>query len=692
MNDKKDRIKELVELLNRASKAYYSEDVEIMSNYEYDALYDELEALEAETGIVLANSPTVNVGYESAEELVKERHDSPMLSLDKTKEPAALAAFLGTQKGLLSWKLDGLTIVLTYENGSLVKAVTRGNGEIGEVVTSNARTFVNLPLAIPYKGRLVVRGESVIKYSDFQKINERIEDADAKYKNPRNLCSGSVRQLDPKITAERSVNFFAFSLESTENNGMLTSGADGTQLSFPVEMAESTAGDDGQLTFGNAHSNSNSPDFKNSNEEKFKWLKSQGFDVVPYKVVTADTIEETVGWYAKEIEHFDVPSDGLVLLMDDITYGQSLGRTAKFPRNSIAFKWKDEIAETTLLEVEWSPSRTGLINPVAIFDPVELEGTTVSRASVHNVSIIEGLKLGIGDRITVYKANMIIPQIAENLTKSGNLELPDQCPACGAQTVIKNDNGVKTLTCPNAQCPAKKIKTFVDFVSRNAMNIEGISEETLEKFTGHGFISEFADIFKLADHKDAIINMPGFGEKSYENLIASIDTARETTPARVLNGLGIAGFGAANAKALCRYFKDDFEAIRNASTEELTEIEGVGDVLAKNLVSFFKDPEKSSAVDHLLAQVHLQVEDRSGETETLSGMTFVITGSLNSYANREELKAEIESKGGKVAGSVSSKTSYLINNDINSNSSKNNNAKKLGVPIITEQEYIEKFH
>lgn len=651
MSDKKERIRELVDILNKASKAYYSEDVEIMSNFEYDALYDELEALEKETGLVLSNSPTVNVGYESAAELVKEAHDSPMLSLDKTKEPAALAAFLGTQKGLLSWKLDGLTIVLTYENGKLVKAVTRGNGEIGEVVTSNAKTFVNLPLSISYQGRLVVRGESVIKYSDFKEINERIEDADAKYKNPRNLCSGSVRQLDPKITAERKVNFFAFSLENSEDI-----------------------------------------DFHNSNEERFKWLKDQGFEVVPYKVVTAETMEETVQWYAKEIQKFDVPSDGLVLLMDDIAYGQSLGRTAKFPRNSIAFKWKDEIAETSLTEVEWSPSRTGLINPVAIFEPVELEGTTVSRASVHNVSIIESLKLGIGDRITVYKANMIIPQIAENLTSSGNLEIPKVCPACGTQTVIKQDNGVKTLTCPNEACPAKKIKTFVDFVSRNAMNIEGISEETLEKFIGHGFISEFADLFKLDAHKEQIVNMSGFGEKSYENIIASVNTARETTPSRVLNGLGIAGFGAANAKALCKYFKDDFAAIRKASAEELTEIEGIGDVLAKNLVEYFANPEKSIAVDHLLDEVHLNVEDRSGDTNTLEGMTFVITGSLTQYPNRDALKAEIESKGGKVAGSVSSKTSFLINNDINSNSSKNNNAKKLGVPIITEQDYIEKFH
>ena len=648
--NKQERIKELVEILNQASKAYYSEDVEVMSNYQYDALYDELEALEKETGIILANSPTVNVGYESAQELVKERHDSPMLSLDKTKEPAQLASFLGDQKGLLSWKLDGLTIVLTYQNGTLSKAVTRGNGEIGEVVTANAKTFVNLPLSIPYKGRLVVRGESVIKYSDFKMINERIEDADAKYKNPRNLCSGSVRQLDPKITAERRVNFLAFSLESAEEI-----------------------------------------DFKNSNEEKFHWLEGQGFEVVPFRVVTAETMEENVAWYAEAIQNYDIPSDGLVLLMDDIAYGQSLGRTAKFPRNAIAFKWKDEIAETTLREIEWSPSRTGLINPVAIFDPVELEGTTVSRASVHNVSIIEGLKLGIGDKITVYKANMIIPQIAENLTGSGNLPLPEHCPACGSQTRIKQDNGVKTLTCPNPECPAKKIKTFVDFVGRNAMNIEGISEETLEKFIGHGYISEFADLYRLDRYKDQIISMSGFGQKSYDNLIESVEQSRTTSPARVLNGLGIAGFGAANAKAICKFFRDDIEELRKASKEELTEIEGIGEVLAGNLVDFFRDPEKRLEVDNLLAQLTIVPENRDDSSEELKGMTFVITGSLSHYTNRDELKAEIEKKGGKVAGSVSAKTSYLINNDINSSSSKNTKAKQLGVPIITEEEYIEKW-
>ena len=654
MNEKQERIRELIGLLNEAAEAYYKEDREIMPNYEYDRLYDELVSLEQETGLVFANSPTQNVGYESAEELVKEAHATPMLSLDKTKDPEALAAFLGEQKGILSWKLDGLTIVLTYENGTLKKAVTRGNGEIGEVVTSNAKQFENVPLNISYPGTLVLRGEAVIRYKDFEKINEEITDLSAKYKNPRNLCSGSVRQLDPGITAKRHVRLYVFSLEG--------------------------AGDGEALPIADS----------NSNEEGFKWLKSLGFDVVPYKIVTKDTVVDAVSQYAKEIIGFEIPSDGLVLLMDDIAYGRSLGRTAKFPRNAIAFKWKDEIAQTTLLEVEWSPSRTGLINPIAIFDPVELEGTTVSRASLHNLSIIEGLKLGIGDTITVYKANMIIPQIAENLTGKNDLEYAKTCPACGAETVIHDENGVKTLLCPNLDCPAKKIKTFADFVSRNAMNIEGISEETLEKFIGHGFISEFADIYKLDRHKDEITSMMGFGEKSYENIIKSVELSRHTTCARVLNALGIIGIGQANAKLISRYYKNDFNRIRNASYDELITIDQIGDVLAQSITGYFQDEKNQMIVDDLLTEIIFE-EEETGETEKLAGMTFVITGSLNHYENRDALKAEIEKQGGKVAGSVSSKTSFLINNDILSNSSKNKTAKSLGIPIITEEEYMERF-
>lgn len=645
--NKTDRIEELVKILNKASETYYSSDMEIMSNYEYDTLYDELAALEAETGIILEDSPTQNVGYEVAKELVKEAHESPMLSLDKTKDPAALRDFLGDRKGILSWKLDGLTVVLTYENGRLSKALTRGNGEIGEVITANAKTFVNLPKVIPYKDKLIVRGEAVIKYSDFQKINAEL-DTDAKYKNPRNLCSGSVRQLNSAVTAKRNVNFFAFSLEAANL------------------------------------------DFDNSHENEFKWLKDQGFEVDGYKVVDSNNVESKVQEYAEEINSFDIPSDGLVLLIDDIEYGRSLGRTAKFPRNSIAFKWKDETQETVLNEIEWSPSRTGLINPVAIFEPVELEGTTVSRASLHNISIIEGLKLGIGDRIMVYKANMIIPQISENLTGSGNLNIPCNCPACGSDTTIKNENGIKTLVCPNDLCPAKKIKSFTEFVSRNAMNIDGISEETLEKFIAKGFIHEFSDLYKLERYREQIVEMPGFGERSYENIIASVNTSRKTTAARLLNGLGILNVGAANARLICRHFNDDFEKIRSADKEELLEIEGVGDVIADTFTAYFRDRANSDKLDRLLNELEIEQQEKQ-EDNSLKGLTFVITGSLNSYDNRDALKAEIESKGGKVAGSVSSKTAYLINNDITSNSGKNKKAKELGIPIITEEEYINNY-
>ncbi len=650
MAEKKDRIRELIKILNEAAEAYYKEDIEKMSNYEYDRLYDELAELEKETGIIFPDSPTRNVGYEAAKELIKERHETPMLSLDKTKEPAALKDFLGTQKGILSWKLDGLTMVLTYEDGSLFKAVTRGNGEIGELVTANARCFVNIPADIPYKGHLVIRGEAVIRYSDFGLINETIEDVDAKYKNPRNLCSGSVRQLDPSVTAKRKVNFYAFSLENAEG-----------------------------------------VDFSNSNINKLRWLNEQGFEVVPFKETTALDIEDKVAEYSAEIENFDIPSDGLVLLLDDIEYGLSLGRTSKFPKNAIAFKWKDEIAETTLRELEWSASRTGLLNPIAIFDPVELEGTTVSRASIHNISIMEGLELGIGDRITVYKANMIIPQIAQNLTRSKNAVLPKECPVCGADTLVKNENGVRTLHCANEFCPAKKIMLFAEFVGRNAMNIEGISEETLEKFISLGFILEFADIYRLDRHRDEIISMYGFGERSYENIISSVDASRDTTAHRLLNALGISGIGLANARLICRHFNDDLSRIRTAGMDELTGIDGVGDVMANNLIDYFSNPENSAAVDELLKEVRIVRDVNAEGSAALSGLTFVITGSLENYENRDALRSEIEAKGGKVSSSVSSKTAFLINNDINSSSSKNKTAKKLGVPIITESEYIERF-
>ena len=645
-----DRMRELVDILNEASKAYYAEDHEIMSNFEYDKLYDELVALEQETGITLSDSPTVHVGYEVVSELPKEKHPAPMLSLDKTKDVDQLADWLNDKTGLLSWKMDGLTVVLTYDNGELVKAVTRGNGEIGEVITANAKTFKNIPLRISYKGRLSVRGEAVISYSDFEEINSKIPDTDAKYKNPRNLCSGSVRQLNSEITAKRNVRFFAFSMVDPEDTELFDS-------------------------------------FENSFKKRFEYLESLGFQVVEYKEVTRDTIADAVKSFAEKIPSNDFPSDGLVLDLEDVAYGKSLGMTAKFPRDAIAFKWQDEEAETTLTEIEWSPSRTGLINPVAIFEPVDLEGTEVRRASLHNISYVKDMKLGIGDRIKVYKANMIIPQISENLTKSGSLEIPDSCPACGAATVIKNENGTETLNCPNPECPAKNIKLFSLFVSRNAMNIDGISEATLERFIAEGFLHRLSDIYKLSDYKDRIVVLDGFGEKSYNNMLSSIEKSRKCTMEGFLYGLGISGIGVANAKLIVRYFKSDFDRIMNATAAELCEIEGVGDVMARDFTEYMSKADKREEIERLLSEIEFVIEENTAEQD-LEGKTFVITGSLNSFPNRDALKKVIEDRGGKVSGSVSSKTSYLINNDINSNSSKNKNAKKLGVPIITEEDFL----
>ena len=641
------RMKELGEKLREASRAYYQEDREIMPNVEYDALYDELSALEKETGIVLADSPTVSVGYEAVDQLPKEEHERPMLSLDKTKEREALREFIGEHPTLLSWKLDGLTIVLTYENGELVKAVTRGNGIVGEVITNNAKVFKNIPLKISFKGRLILRGEAIITYSDFEKINETIGDADAKYKNPRNLCSGSVRQLNNEITAKRNVRFYAFSLVS----------ADGV-------------------------------DFQNSREMQFRWLNAQGFDVVEYRKVTGDTLDAAMDYFADAVTKNDFPSDGLVALYDNISYGESLGTTAKFPRNAMAFKWADEMRDTKLLEIEWSPSRTGLINPVAIFEPVELEGTTVSRASVHNISIMKELKLGIGDTIRVYKANMIIPQIAENLTGTGNAPVPHICPACGQETVIKKENDVECLFCVNPGCPAKKIKSFGLFTSRDAMNIDGLSEATLEKFIARGFIHDFGDIFEIGRYRDEIVEMEGFGQKSYDNLIESLERAKETTLPRVIYSLGIANIGLANAKVICRHFDNDLEKIPHASLEEVSDIDTIGPVIAGNLVAYFQDAENNRRLDHLMSFLHIQEEGPKQE-QIFAGMNFVITGSLEHFGNRSEAKELIESLGGKVTGSVTKKTNYLINNDIQSNSSKNKKARELGIPILSEEDFLE---
>lgn len=646
-----DRIKDLVQQLNAASESYYAKDREIMSNYEYDKLYDELVELEKETGVTLADSPTVTVGYEAVDELPKERHESPMLSLGKTKSREELREWLQGNPALLSWKLDGLTIVLTYREGKLAKAVTRGNGEIGEVITNNARTFKNLPLNISYTGELILRGEAVITYSDFEKINSQITDAEAKYKNPRNLCSGSVRQLNNEITAKRNVRFFAFTLVK----------ADGV-------------------------------DFHDSKAAQFAFLQEQGFAVVEHVAVTEENILSAIEDFEHKIEHYDIPSDGLVLTYDSISYGQSLGRTAKFPRDSIAFKWADELRETTLKEIEWSASRTGLINPVAIFEPVELEGTTVSRASVHNISILRGLRLGIGDHITVYKANMIIPQIAENLTGSDNVEIPKVCPVCGQPTEIRQMNEVQSLYCTNEKCPAKEIKAYTLFVSRDALNIDGLSEATLEKLIDQGFIHEYADLFRLDRYKEVITEMEGFGEKSYQNMMDSIETARHTTLPRLIYGLGIANIGVANARMLCRYFNYDLERMETADVETLSAIPGVGEVIASAFVDYMRDPVNIEKMTHLKEILTIEAPRIDENSQTLAGLTFVVTGSLNHYASRNDLKEVIEEKGGKVTGSVTGKTTCLINNDIASTSSKNKKAKELQVPILTEEEFLNTYN
>lgn len=649
MVDQKKHMQDLVQQLNEAAAVYYQGKDEIMSNYDYDRLYDELAALEKETGIILAGSPTRHVGYEVLSELPKETHAAPMLSLDKTKSVDALVSWLEGQTGLLSWKMDGLTIVLTYENGTLQKAVTRGNGQVGEVITNNARTFTNIPLSVPYQGQMILRGEAVISYSEFRKINETLPEEE-QYKNPRNLCSGSVRQLNNEITAKRNVSFFAFALVQAEG-----------------------------------------VDFHNSQEEKFLFLREQGFDVVEYQRVTSETLPAAIRSFADKIPQNDFPSDGLVLLMDDITYGERLGMTAKFPRNAMAFKWADETADTTLLEIEWSASRTGLINPVAIFEPVELEGTTVSRASVHNISIVHQLELGIGDTIQVYKANMIIPQIADNLTRSGKLTIPDTCPVCGHPAVIHHENDAEVLFCENPECLAKKIKSLTLFVSRDAMNIDGLSEATIEKFLSKGMLHELADLYHLSDYRETIIEMDGFGERSYEKLITALENSRQTTLAKFIYSLGISNIGLSNAKMICNALGNDLEHIRHATVEELTAIDGVGDVIARSFADYFASPEHNKTVDDLLQEITLETVQTDSQAQDLSGLVFVITGSLEHFENRSALKETIENAGGKVTGSVTKKTSYLINNNIASTSSKNKKAKELGVPIITEEQAMEQF-
>lgn len=640
------RMKELVRILNEAAKVYYQGRGEIMSNYEYDKLYDELGDLEAKTGITMSASPTVHVGYETISELPKEAHISPMLSLDKTKQVEELVSWIGAEQGLLSLKLDGLSIILTYEGGRLTKALTRGNGEMGEVITNNARTFVNLPGQISFKGTLVIRGEALIRYSDFEELNARTAEIHEKYKNPRNLCSGSVRQLNNEITAKRRVHFYVYNvIQSDRSEPFVTK------------------------------------------KEELDWLADMGFDIVPFKEVTGENMTEAVELFASEVTSCDLPSDGLVVTFNDLAYSASLGRTAKFPKDSIAFKWQDELADTVLREIEWSASRTGLINPVAIFDPVELEGTTVSRASVHNVSILKELKLGIGDTISVYKANMIIPQIYENKTRSGNCRIPSHCPVCGETAELVQENGSVVLMCTNAGCYAKKIKSLSHFVSRDAMNIDGLSDATLEKFINMKFLHSVVDLFHLERHREQLITMEGFGEKSFQNLMYAIEEAKDVPAANVLYSLGIKGIGLSTAKLIIRQYPYPLARMQTLSVDDLTAVDGIGEVLAHSFVDYFSRDENQRLVEELQKILRIQYPV-AAEQQPLEGKTFVITGSLHHFSNRSECKKKIEDLGGKVAGSVSSKTDYLVNNDAGSHSSKNKKAKELQIPIITEEELL----
>ena len=645
-----DRMKALVERLNEAAKAYYQEDREILSNQEYDALYDELLLLEEKTGTILANSPTQKVGYTVLSNLVKVRHESPILSLDKTKETAKLASFLGERKGILSWKLDGLTIVLKYRDGKLEQAITRGNGEVGEDVTHNAKVFSNLPVSIPFRGELVLRGEGVIPYSEFYRINKDLGE-DEQYKNPRNLCSGTVRQLNSEIAAKRNAKFFAFTLVSAE----------GKTLS-------------------------------DSKSENMDWLAEMGFDVVERVRVTGETVAAEVESFRSKIEENDIASDGLVLTFDSISYSESLGRTSKFPKDSIAFKWADEMAETVLRNIEWNTSRTGLMNPVAIFDPVELEGSTVSRASVHNVSILKELKLSIGDTIKVYKATMIIPQIAENLTGTvSTAEIPAHCFVCGEETEVRKLRDGEALYCTNPSCAAQRIQALSHFVSRDAMNMEGLSEETLKKFLERKFVENYPDLFRLEEHEAEICEMEGFGVKSYQNLIASVEKAKDVELPNFLYALGINHVGLRNAKLLCSNFDFDLERIRRATEEELVQIEGFGEIIAHSIAHYFRQEEHLRLLEDALRYLRIRETEQAEGESPVAGLTFVVTGDLEHFANRKELQALIEKGGGKVTGSVTKKTNFLINNDVYSTSSKNKKANELGIPILSEQDFINQF-
>ena len=634
------RIRSLIDILNKANEAYYYHDNEIMSNKEYDDLYDQLIQLENESGIIYSDSPTQNLGEHIYSSLPKVKHESPMLSLDKTKDRDALREWLGNKEGVLSWKLDGLTVVLTYENGKLEKAVTRGNGAIGEEITENAKFFKNVPLRIPFKGKLILRGEAVISYHDFETIN--VEEQ-GRFKNPRNLASGSIRALDTNQVKKRKVQVIIFEVIQGSEANLVT--------------------------------------------DKFTWISHLGFKPVDYEVVNADNILEKIQDFENRITSNNIPSDGLVLTFNDTAYGRSLGTTGKFPKHSMAFKWQDEVEETVLRSVEWNTSRTGLINPVAVFDPVYLEGTEVSRATLNNVSYIKDLQLGIGDTIEVYKSNMIIPTILSNKTKSNNLIIPVVCPTCGMQARLIRSNNTEILQCMNLDCPARFLNKLIHFCSRDAMDIQGLSIKTLEFVIKQGWVNNFLDLYNLQNYERKWAMMRGFSTVSVRKYLAAIENSKKTESARFLYALGIPKIGRHQSQSLIQVYKswDAFiQAVK--SNTDFSHIDGVGDCLNQNIHNWYNGFYKQDQIEKL-ASLMIFEDQEITTSDILKGKTFCITGKLNMFANRSDLVKFIEQQGGKVSGSVSKNTDYLINNDKGSNSSKNKKAIELGVSIITESEF-----
>lgn len=663
MLKKVERIKELNQQLNQYRDSYYNNSVSEISDYEYDKLFDELKRLEEETNIVMANSPTHTVGYEVKSKLEKVKHSHPMLSLDKTKSVDELKKFAGSQDCLLTCKMDGLTVLLTYENGKLIQAETRGNGEIGEDITHNAKVFENIPLYIDYLGYLEVEGEAIITYSDFEKINSRLPE-DEKYKNPRNLATGSVRQLDNSIAAKRYVKFIVWKVQKIEDE---------------IEN-------------------------NNSFLHRLLFAKQLGFDVVPlltYSNNTSDKedCEEMIENLRKYAANKGFPIDGLVMTYNDILYGESLGVTDHHPKHSLAFKFYDDIYPTKLLDVEFTMGKTGILTPTAIFEPVEIDGTIVERASLHNLSIMNNLGITHkGQVVNVYKANAVIPQI--DSVEEDNVEVTDNniiipaenCPICGADTKIVKDNNSEILVCSNPDCKGKFLGKLSHFVSKNAINIDGLSEQTLQKFIELGWVSNFQDIYRLINHNKDMAVLDGFGKRSTNKLITAIENSRKTTLDRFIYALSIPLIGRSTSKDIAKYCNNDINVfmkvmIENKAHDFINSIDGFGDVMYKSLYDWWN--EYCLSFFELSKEFYFETTNENNNSSVdLLGKVFVITGGLNHYKNRDELIRTIEQLGGKVSGTVSKKTSYLINNDTKSKSGKNKKAIDLGIQIISEDEFI----